>query len=194
MAVNGAQAASLYRELSSEASQLIRRYEALKASMTQQQEAVTAALEAARGELAAVYLPRLERAALQSAEQLTGFRGFSRRDPLQAMAQERRRLQGLVQKIAASEPYQRRKQLVGEYGEFTRALTEAEDMLAPWERECARFEDLRDFVTLYELGYDTPQYAVRWWDPAYWRYWASGDAVCEALEMDDFGRRRPARL
>lgn len=60
-------------------------------------------------------------------------------------------------------------------------------MLDPWARECAKFESLKDFQTLVELGYDTPGYTVRWWEPTYWRYWASGDAICSALGMGDFG-------
>ena len=76
---------------------------------------------------------------------------------------------------------------MGPVGEFTRALEEARSMLDPWARECAKFESLKDFQTLVELGYDTPGYTVRWWEPTYWRYWASGDAICAALGMGDFG-------
>ncbi|MFT4977263.1 MAG: hypothetical protein ACI8S6_003168 [Myxococcota bacterium] len=187
MTVTGAQASRLYGDLVGRATALIDHYNKLKAELSAKRDAVIAFQEVTRAELAAIYLPRLDAATLESAERLTGFRGFSRRNPVKALENERRRLQALVDKIAASETYQRRSYLVGPAGEYTRALTEAQDLLDPWERECARFEELDSFLTLYELGYDTPRYDVRWLDPAYWRYWARGDAICEALQLDDFG-------
>ena len=60
-------------------------------------------------------------------------------------------------------------------------------MLNPWQLECEKFESLDGFENLYTLGYDTPAYTIRWWEPSYWRYWAQGDAICDALELDDFG-------
>ena len=187
MTVNGANAAALYRQNAQVADGLLEKYRAVLAQLQAKMTRVEEELAATRLELAMVYLPMLDAAALQRAEQVTGFRGFSRRDPIRAMENERHRLEALVAQIAASEPYQRREFLVGPVGSYTRALAEAQDLLAPWEKECERFEGLADFLTLYELGYDTPRYSVRWWDATYWRYWARGDAICEALKLDDFG-------
>ncbi|MEL6343336.1 MAG: hypothetical protein AAFV53_09370 [Myxococcota bacterium] len=177
----------MYRELAGTAESLVQQYSALKQSLERKRIDVQARLTQARADLAAIYLPQLTRDHIQSAQTLTGFRGFSRRDPLKAMHNERHRLEALIQKIAAMETYQRRAFLVGPVGEYTRKLEEAQELLAPWQLECDKFESLRDFPALVEVGYDTPEYTVRWWEPMYWRYWASGDEICDALGMGDFG-------
>ena len=185
--VTGAQASQMYQELSNSAGQLSSRYQSLSANLTEKRQKVEASLVSAREELAAIYLPTLDEAGILRAEKLTGFRGFSRRSPLKAMENERRRLSARVEQIRADERYVRRTFLVGPVGEYTRALQEASSMLEPWQLECEKFEALEGFEVLYELGYDTPAYTLRWWDASYWRYWKLGDAICDALEMDDFG-------
>ncbi|MCB9744906.1 MAG: hypothetical protein H6741_31655 [Alphaproteobacteria bacterium] len=144
-------------------------------------------LLAARLELARVYLPVLSVDALAEAERLTGFRGFSRRSPLEAMAHEAHVLASTIRQIEADERYQRRRYLVGPHGEYSRALQETQELLAPWEEECQRFEDLEGFDELVEVCYDTPEFLVGFFEARYWRLWAAGDAVCEALGMKDFG-------
>lgn len=152
------------------------------------------ALDAVRAErrqvctaLAAVYLPELSPEALADAEARTGFRGFRQRKPLDAMEREAKKLQARVVGLEADEKWKRREALVGPHGTYTRALAEAKDMLDPWERDCQRFEQLDGFLELVEVGYDTPGFEERWWQPAYWRHWALGDKICAALGMDDFG-------
>ena len=137
--------------------------------------------------LARAYLPELSAPALQRAEQLSGYRGFSRRDPLSAMAHEAQVLGKTVLRIEADESYQRREYLVGPHGEYTRELAERQSMLDEWQRECDRFETLDGFDRLLEHKYDTPDFDLSWWQSSYWNLWAKGDAVCEALELDDFG-------
>ena len=187
MPVNGAQASQMYASLARSADAVSQRYKALKADLTEKLAVVVSQQEAARLELSAIYLPRLEQSALEAAEKLTGFRGFSRRSPLKAMENERRRLTDRVTAIVGDERYQRRTFLVGPVGEYTRALEEASSMLEPWQLECEKFELQKGFTSLYEQGYDTPGYSLRWWEPAYWRNWNLGDAICDALGMDDFG-------
>jgi hypothetical protein len=76
---------------------------------------------------------------------------------------------------------------VGPHGEFTLELAERQSMLDEWQRECDRFESLAGFERLLEHKYDTPEFDLSWWQASYWNLWAKGDAVCEALDLDDFG-------
>ncbi len=146
---------------------------------TERQQALTA--------LAQAYLPTLDKGALQSAEKLTGFRGFSRRDPLDAMAHQLQVLKKTVARIRAEERYIRREFLVGPHGELTHEVAERRSLLDPWERECARFESLEGFQELIESHYDTPGYVQSIFSARYWKLWRMGDSICEALEMGDFG-------
>jgi hypothetical protein len=144
-------------------------------------------LSAALLELAAVFLPTLSAETLTDAEEATGCRRFRKLRPLDVMAKEERQLQARIEQLRADERYRRREALIGPHGERTRALAEAEDHLATWEADAARFEGQDGFLELVELGYDTPAFATRWWEPAYWRAWARGDAICAALQLADFG-------
>jgi hypothetical protein len=138
-------------------------------------------------ELAAVYLVDLTEEAMAIAEQRSGFSGFSRMRPLQAMANEATRLSARVRTIEGDEQYRRREYLIGTNGSITRELAEARDLLAPWEEAAHRFESLPSFQELLDTGYDTPQFSIRWWEPTYWKLWARGDAACKALGLNDFG-------
>lgn len=137
--------------------------------------------------LASIFLPALAAEALAEAERRTGFRGFSRFDPIKAMGREREKLAAELVTIRANPDYVRRAFLVGPVGELTRKLEEARELLAPWEAEAAKFESLEGFGELVAIQYDTPGFALRWWDPKYWRIWAMGDRICEALGLADFG-------
>lgn len=137
--------------------------------------------------LARVYLPELSEAALAEAERRTGFRGFSTRKPLDALAKEEKKLQARVIGLEADERWKKREQLAGAHGTYTRALAEAKDLLDPWEKDCQRFEALEGFTELVGIGYDTPAFEERWWQPQYWRHWAAGDRICAELGLDDFG-------
>jgi len=146
---------------------------------TERQQALTA--------LARAYLPTLDKGALQNAEKLTGFRGFSRRDPLDAMAHQLAVLKKTAARIKAEERYIRREFLVGPHGELTREIEERRSLLEPWARECGRFESVEGFQELIESQYDTPEYAESIFSARYWRLWRAGDSICEALGMGDFG-------
>ena len=137
--------------------------------------------------LAQAYVPGLDADTLANAERLTGFRGFSRRDPLKAMEHERHTLTHRVAAIEASEQYVRRFALVGSAGEYTRAVEELQELERPWRVELDKYELLDGFLELIEVGYDTPQFADRWWQPIYWKHWGQGDDVCRELGMKDFG-------
>ncbi len=141
----------------------------------------------ARATLALAYLAVVEKAALERTEKLTGYRGFSRRDPLKAMNRERQVLQRTIAEVEQDERYRKRAILTGPGGALTEGVQEARDMLAPWETDCGRFESLQGFMDLLDLGYDTPEFELEFWQPSYWAVWANGDAICEALGMDDFG-------
>lgn len=177
-------------QLSILANELSEEIEALEKLRSEAATAIRDTLEAlgkATLELAAVYLPALDEPSLMAAERRTGFRGFSRRSPLTAMAKERSRLEQTVASVEADPEWQRRAWLVGPQGSITAALKEAADLAETWERECQRFEVLDGFLELVQIGYDTPQFAERWWEGSYWRHWKLGDAICEALGLADFG-------
>lgn len=137
--------------------------------------------------LSKVYLPELTEAALDAAEKATGFRGFTGRKPLIAMGREEAKLRTRLTQLEADERYIKREHLTGPQGTWTRELAEAKDLLEPWDQDCQRFEVLEGFQELIDIGYDTPAFEERWWQPDYWRHWAAGDRICSALELGDFG-------
>lgn len=187
MSVSASQLSQHYRTRSAQAAELIAIYTQLQDRLYTSRDQLEQRAAGARLELARAYLPELSAPAIQRAERLTGFRGFSRRDPLAAMARELAVLQKTIVRIEADERYRKRKSLVGPHGSITRKLEEARSMLEPWEHECARFESLEGFLELVEVGYDTPEYESQWWRGSYWKRWAAGDRICEALGLDDFG-------
>lgn len=148
---------------------------------------VDAELRAAVRELAAIYLPSLSDSALVRAAQLTGFQGFTRRDPRVAQSQERKVLVASLQQIERDDRYVRRDLLVGPSGTLTQELEAAREALAPLQAECDRFESQEGFLELVAVGYDTPAFKEHWWQASYWRHWAAGDRICKALRMNDFG-------
>jgi|GEM_PF-1839429 len=137
--------------------------------------------------LAVAYLPALTPDAIARAEKLSGFRGFSRRDPLKAMEHERDVLTRTIKRVEADVRWQRREFLVGPAGELTQAVEEAQAMLEPWEADCRRYEELEGWAELLESAYDTPAFAVSFFTSRYWTLWGQGDAVCVSLGLDDFG-------
>lgn len=176
-----------YETNEAEALRLVKLYDELVDDVADTLDDLRNVASTARTALASAYLARVDRPALDRAEKLTGFRGFSRRDPLKAMERERKVLQGTIARIVADERFRKRAILVGPGGTLTEAVNEAQSMLAPWEADCARFEDLDGFLELVELGYDTASFKLSFWQPKYWSVWAQGDAICEALGMEDFG-------
>lgn len=137
--------------------------------------------------LAKVMLPDLSDGALEQAERLSGFRALRQRNPRTAMARESTRLATRIQELEADERWTRREGLVGAHGVWTAELAEAEGFLASWQAECDTFESLPDFLELVQVGYDTPTFEERWWQPQYWRHWAAGDRICATLGLADFG-------
>lgn len=173
--------------LISETSAEVSALDAAIAELRAAREATRQAWAKARAELAAVYLADLTPEWIAACERRSGFRGFSRFDPIKAKQKEVARLTADIAHIRADEKYTRREYLIGPVGEITRRLEEAKSLLDPWERECATFESLPGFTDLVACGYDTPDYPNRWWEPIYWRRWSQGDAICDALGMNDFG-------
>ncbi len=166
---------------------LLDAYEELEGRIKQALATIRAQEQKARTALADSYFPELGQPVISRAEKLTGFRGFSRRNPLEALAHETVVLQKRIGRIQADPTYQQREALIGDRGTLTAKLSECQDMLQPWAEECGKYEVHEDFLQLVELGYDTPRYAVSWLEPKYWRYWAAGDKITEAMGMDDFG-------
>ena len=186
--VTGQQAVHHYSECSTEAERLRAKFRALGDKIEAVGEGVNEAMRVTRTDLASAYIgPSLTAEGLQAAEKKSGFRGFTKRDPLAAMAHEKTILERAIVRIRADERYIRRSFLVGSGGELTLRLEECLELLGPWQEECARFESLAGFVDLLNAGYDTPSWTGKFWQPQYWVQWKQGDAICERLEMDDFG-------
>ncbi len=177
-----------YELCTSLASGLLERFHAVGDEVRRVGQAVHAEIAEARRALAAAYIgPALTPEALAAAEKRTGFRGFTKRDPIAAMEREGTVLAHAVARIRGDERYARRAILVGPEGELTARVNECMELLAPWEEECARFESLDGFLVLLAEGYDTPAWTRSFWESAYWVQWKQGDAICEALDLADFG-------
>ncbi len=187
MSISWSQARTELDRRTAQVSSLIDRYSNLEAELVKELVALEASLKQARIALATAYLPTLVQTALERAERLTGFRGFSRRDPFKAMEQRRTTLEKAVARIAADERFQRRVGLVGAGGELSEKLKEAKEIEGPLHGQCERFESQPLFSELIESHYDTPQFTHHWWQGEYWKLWAAGDRICAALGMNDFG-------
>jgi len=187
MYVNARQAVESYQANRSWAVEAMSWYKGLRVHAQQLHDRANAQAVAARMELAQAYLPTLDAEAIARAEKQTGFRGLTRRDPLQAMAREKSVLEKTIARIRAEERYQNRELLAGPDGTITTKLVETREMLEPWTAECRKFEDLDGFIELVHIGYDTPAFSEGWWQASYWRHWSQGDHICEALGLDDFG-------
>lgn len=176
-----------YSEHLQRVGRILRHYRELYAQAERARDRVRMELAAARDDLAIAYLPDLTAEALADVASRAEFKKLQRRDPIQAMNHEKQVLERRIAEIEGDERWQRRQWLVGAHGEWTRELAEAQSLLAPWEEACARFEDQKHFLTLVELGYDTPDYGVSFLEARYWTFWASGDRICRELDMADFG-------
>ncbi len=183
----GSQAVEHYNHTLETAGKLRASYRTLDGRVAQAITRVENHMADARQALGAAYFPVLSPEAIADLERLTGFKGFSRRDPIAAMAHERHVLERAVETVLADDRYQRREDLIGPEGELTRDLARIKQRLDPFEAEVQRFEGLDTFLELVSTAYDTPEFRVRWWDRDYWRLWAAGDRVCEELGLDDFG-------
>ncbi|HEY0251396.1 MAG TPA: hypothetical protein VGC41_07700 [Kofleriaceae bacterium] len=185
---SGPEVAKHYGHQSSVLGTVIHEHEAFaKGQLAQAADQIANQRALAARELAAIYVPALTDEVFERAGQLTGFQGFKRRDPRQAMAQERKVLTSSLAQLDADERYQRRETLLGPDGTLQQELDTAKEALAPLQTECERFETLQDFLELVQVGYDTPSFTEHWWNAAYWKHWAAGDRICKQLGMADFG-------
>lgn len=185
--MNGRDAGTLYGQYAQLANEQVGDYDALLQELRTTTDEVRQERRDTARALAAIYLPELSEPALMAAERRTGFKGLSQRRPLEALAKEARSLRTRIAAMEGDEKWVKREALVGPYGTYTRQLAEAKDLGEPFEQECQRFEDQEGFLELVEIGYDTPAFGDRWWQPSYWRHWAAGDRICAALGMNDFG-------
>ncbi|MEZ4464684.1 MAG: hypothetical protein R3F43_09325 [bacterium] len=133
----------------------------MRRHVVNQLQAVQTEACAARPSLsAAAFLPALDAPLIARAGRLTGFRGFSRRDPFRpwraAETCSRRRWPGPKRTPGTSAA-----SAGGARGELTEKLKEIKDTAAPFEAECARFEALPRFMDLIESGCDTPASTAR---------------------------------
>lgn len=182
--VTGPQVAAHYRHQAEVLYQVYGTYQGLVAELKEADAKVTEQRTKARVELAALYLNELSTAAFERVAKLTGFQGFARRDPRQALEHERHVLQQSLAKLESDPQYANRDMVARQLAD---EIANAKDTLAPLEAECQKFEAQLGFKELVDIGYDTPRFGVKWWHASYWKYWATGDKICKALDMSDFG-------
>ncbi len=185
--MRGNEVANAFREQADELGGLIGEHKQLASDLGARIGEVEQQLAQARRELAAIYLPALDDAAIEKAQRLTGFQGFTRRDPRVAMAQERKVLSSRIPQLENDPRYGRRELLAGPDGTLVQERDQAAEALAPLQAECDKFETQLGFQELVDIGYDTPKFTEHWWQGAYWKHWAAGDRICKALGLADFG-------
>lgn len=185
--MRGNEVAAYYNQQASTLTGLIERHKSIVADILDRDKTIQAELEAAQLSLAKTYLPGLTDHDFERVAKLTGFQGFQRRDPRQAIEQERKVIATSIAKIEADDRYQRRDVLVGPAGTLTQELDQARDTLKDLQAACDRFETLESFKELVDIGYDTPKFNEKWWHATYWKHWAAGDRICKQLDLDDFG-------
>ncbi len=185
--MNGSQAAAFYQARQREALGLIESYEKLETQLLSNLETLNQQVGSARLALARAYLKDLSTAGMARVQGLTGFLGFERRNPNQAMAHEKHTLEHTVSRISEEANYQQRQELASEDGTLSTRLIEVRELLAPYQTECERFEVHEGFMELVQAGYDTPGFVSKWWQATYWKQWAAGDRICKALGYGDFG-------
>ena len=183
----GTEVAAHYQHQASKLGSLIDSHKQMAGKLGEADAYLAGQLTLAQKELAAIYVPSLGDEVFERVARLTGFQGFARRDPRLAMQQENKVLQSSLVALEADENYQRRDVLVGPAGTLQQELEASLEALAPLQAECERFESLQDFAELVAVGYDTPSFKEHWWNAGYWRHWASGDRICKALGLNDFG-------
>ncbi len=176
-----------YQQCWDQASELLREYSATLKDLKKLRKTATTERDKTSLALAQDYLSELSPEALERAQQLTGFTGFKRKNPIKAMHKEEKQLKRTIKELKQEPQYIKRDKLVGPKGSISAQHNEAISMLEPWLEDCAKFEDLPGFKELIEVGYDTPAFKLSWLTTRYWQLWRQGDEVCEALEMDDFG-------
>jgi hypothetical protein len=184
MSVSGSQVATFYQRQARVLGEVASSYRQLIAELSQADVKLAEQLALARRELAAVYLPRLDDESLARVVNLAGFQGFARRDPRSALAHERHVLQQSLARADGDPRYANRD---ADIARISAEIASSRETLAPLDLECQRFETLLGFAELVEIGYDTPAFAEKWWHASYWKHWATGDRICKALDLNDFG-------
>ena len=177
---------AFYGDQARQVNALLAQHRETKAKLDGAAAALDGEIAIAQDELAAIYLPAFSDEALARAAQLTGFQGFTRRDPRVALAAERKALQAKVATLDADDRYVRRDVLVGEAGTLQQELDASNEALEPLAAAVARFESLPSFDELIAIGYATPGFKEHWWNAGYWHHHSVANHVCKALDMADF--------
>lgn len=91
---------------------------------------------------------------------------------------DRRTLAATGQEIAARPDFAGRD---GLFNEFEIHLTELAEEMKPLQESLAAFRAEPLWDELYDIGYDTPRYPLKWWSFRYYRHWKLGDEIIERL-------------
>ncbi len=91
---------------------------------------------------------------------------------------DRRALAATVAEITARPDYADRD---GRFNEFEIHLTELAEEMKPLQESLATFRAEPLWDELYDVGYDTPRYPLKWWSFRYYRHWKLGDEIVERL-------------
>ena len=147
--------------------------------------------EGALAEFTAAILPKLDRAALARAVDLTGYVPLVQSDPLTALAKTHQALSGRVAEIEADRRYRDRMLLrAPRIGMLTREIAELEEFRAPLQELIGKCAHPR-LAHLLQVGYGTSAYKVPFWRMSFYADWQAGDQICARFSTDKlFGELR----
>jgi hypothetical protein len=153
----------------------------------EQMKTLQEARDKALDELVNLSLPALTREAFASVPSFTGYRQFEMNDPFERMERRRQELSARVVDIEADDRYRRREQLLNSAaGDMTLKRNELESQLKLMDETLVRHESEPEFPGLVQRGYDTEQYAFKWWQLQYYRDWKHGDIITEKFGQQAF--------
>lgn len=153
----------------------------------EQLKALQEARDKALDELVQLSIPALTREAFATIPQLTGYRQFETNDPFAQMERKRQELSARVISIEQDERYQRRATLLdAAAGDLILKRDELERQLKIMDETLSRYNAEPEFAGLVQRGYDTEQYALKWWELQYYRDWKHGDLITEKFGQQAF--------
>lgn len=136
-------------------------------------------LEAAWEHLASTLVPSLDRAALDAAAARLALPTIAAARVEAERAEERRQIEAELAQIDADPLYVQREGLLNEQ---SIRVPELEDLIAPLAEARRACEAQPLWDELHASGYDTPEYAVKWYMLHYYTLWKHGDLALAALQ------------
>ena len=129
-------------------------------------------------ELVEMLLPALQRDPLAAVVSLTGFRGFTVKDPFARLEEQRQKLTATIAAIERDPRFIRQDRLINpDKGELTLKYQEVLREKHELDQKLAPYTGCEGFAALAESGYGTSAYAKKWWDLSYYSDWKRADEL-----------------